>query len=244
MEKIDFYNLKINNFNTDETLSICQEFFRNEQNNLIFFVNAHCFNMAQNNAGYKNALNNVDLLLNDGIGIKLGAKMAGINIRENMNGTDFIPKLISLARKMEQNIYLLGGEEGIAQKAAETLKSKLDGLSIVGTRNGFFEFDDDGEVVDDIVSKNTDLLVVGMGVPRQELWLTKNKDKLKGVKISVAGGAVLDFISGKVERAPRWMQKTGIEWIFRLVQEPKRLFKRYFVGIPVFFLNILKLKRT
>ena len=159
-----------------------------------------------------------------------------------MNGTDFIPKLLTLARDLNKNVYLLGGEEGVAEKAKQNLEWKIPGIKVVGTRNGYFDFDDDNEIVKDIVNKNTDLLIVGMGVPRQELWLTKNKEKLDGVKISVAGGAILDFISENVKRAPKWMRKSGTEWVFRLVQEPVRLFKRYFIGIPKFFYYLAKAK--
>ncbi len=242
MKKTKYYNLLFDNLNTSETLQECEGFLKKEHTNLIFFINAHCFNIAQNNDSYKKALNNADVLLNDGIGFKLGAKFAGITIEENMNGTDFIPKLLTLARDLNKNVYLLGGEEGIAARAREKLESRIPGISIVGTRNGYFDFDHDDEIVADIIGRETELLIVGMGVPRQELWLTKNKGKLKGVKISVAGGAVLDFMSENVKRAPQWMQKTGTEWIFRLYQEPKRLFNRYFVGIPKFFYYLAKAK--
>lgn len=244
MAKTTYYNIQFDNADTADALAICNDLAEGESNNLVFFINAHCFNIAQKNKSYKKALNEADLLLNDGIGFKLGALFKGICIRENMNGTDFIPKLLSLAKDQNKNVYLLGGEEGIARQAGKKLEHRFRGISIVGTRSGYFNFDEDEEIVSDIIQKKTDLLIVGMGVPRQELWLIKNKDRLNGVKISVAGGAVLDFISGNVKRAPSWMRKTGTEWIFRLLQEPKRLFNRYFIGIPVFFFNLIKLNRS
>lgn len=242
MSKARFYNINIDVLNTEETLSICKGFINSTTNNLIFFLNAHCFNIAQKHQDYKNALNNADILLNDGIGIKLGSKRLRIELKENMNGTDFIPRLLEFSKENEQKVYLLGGTEGVASVAKTKTESKIPGISIVGIRNGYFDFDNDEEVISDITSKGTDILIVGMGVPRQELWLTKNKTKLKGVKISIAGGAILDFISEKVERAPMWMQKTGTEWVFRLRQEPSRLFKRYALGIPLFFYYTIKLK--
>lgn len=242
MDKVPYYNVLLDLLDTEETLTKCRTYFKSQTNNLIFFINAHCFNIAQQNSTYKAALNDAGILLNDGIGIKLGALLTGIRIKENMNGTDFVPKLLALARDEQMNVYLLGGEEGVAAKAGQNLKKRINGISIVGTRSGYFNFDHDTEILDDIINKKTDVLIVGMGVPRQELWLIKNKDRLKGVKISVAGGAVLDFISENVRRAPVWMQKSGTEWVFRLAQEPLRLFKRYFIGIPVFFMNIIKIK--
>lgn len=242
MPKTIFYNIDLDILNCAETLLICNQFINTASNHLLFFINAHCFNIAQKNFEYKDALNKADLLLNDGIGIKLGAKLAGIRLKENMNGTDFVPKIFEFAKDHGINIYLLGGMEGIAETAKQKTEIKVPGISIVGVRNGFFDFTQDQEIIDDIVKRKTDILIVGMGVPRQELWLTKNKDKLTGVKISIAAGAILDFISGKVSRAPKWMRHSGIEWIFRFLQEPGRLFKRYAFGIPLFYYNIIKLK--
>jgi N-acetylglucosaminyldiphosphoundecaprenol N-acetyl-beta-D-mannosaminyltransferase len=242
MSKTRYYNIDMDLLDTPETLTRCLEYLESDSNHIVFFMNAHCFNIAQKNSKYRDSLNRSDILLNDGIGIKLGANKIGIHIKENMNGTDFIPKLLEFARDHNKNVYLLGGSDGIATLAAQKMQQKIKGISIVGSRHGYFEFDNDEEVIDDIIQKKTEILIAGMGVPRQELWLTKNKEKLKGVKISVAGGAILDFLSENVARAPGWMQKTGLEWVFRLLQEPRRLFKRYFVGIPLFHYYIFKLK--
>jgi N-acetylglucosaminyldiphosphoundecaprenol N-acetyl-beta-D-mannosaminyltransferase len=242
MSKVRFYNINMDVLNTLETLSICKDFINSTTNHLIFFLNAHCFNIAQKNQEYKDALNNADILLNDGIGIQLGSKKLKIALKENMNGTDFIPRLLEFSKENEQKVYFLGGTEGVASVAKAKTENKIPGISIVGARNGYFDFNNDQEIIHDIISKGTDVLIVGMGVPRQELWLIKNRTKLTGVKISVAGGAILDFISEKVERAPKWMQRTGTEWVFRLRQEPARLFHRYALGIPLFFYYTIKLK--
>jgi exopolysaccharide biosynthesis WecB/TagA/CpsF family protein len=244
MTKTKFYNIRIDLLKTDEALARLESYFSAEQTHLVFFLNAHCFNIAQKNPDYMQALNNAHLLLNDGIGIKLGGMMSGIKIEDNLNGTDFIPKVIELAQLKNYNIYLLGGEKGIPLQAKEKILAQYPNAQIVGSRNGYFEFDNDELIVQDIIQKKTDLLLVGMGVPRQELWLMKNRDKLKGVHVCIAGGAILDFIAEKVSRAPLFMRKTGTEWIFRIYQEPKRLFNRYFIGIPVYFKHLIRLKRT
>jgi N-acetylglucosaminyldiphosphoundecaprenol N-acetyl-beta-D-mannosaminyltransferase len=242
MSKTRYYNIDMDVLDTRETLSRFRGYLESDTNHIVFFINAHCFNIAQQNIKYRETLNQSDILLNDGIGIKLGAKKIGIQIKENMNGTDFIPKLLEFARDHNKNVYFLGGHEGIAAIASKKMQQKFPAISIVGCRNGYFDFDNDKELLDDIIRKKTEILIVGMGVPRQELWLTKNKENLKGVKISVAGGAILDFLSENVARAPDWMQKIGMEWVFRLLQEPRRLFKRYFIGIPLFHYYIFKLK--
>lgn len=243
MEKTHYYNINIDILDTPDAMAICREFLRSENNHLIYFINAHCFNLAQKNESYRGVLNEADLVLNDGVGISLGAKHAGIVLKENMNGTDFIPKLLELAGNDGRNIYFLGGKEGIGYSAKLKAEQRYPDIKVCGYRNGYFDFHKDDDVVKNIVDKKTELLIVGMGVPRQELWLAKNKERLTGVKISIAGGAILDFISENVSRAPKWMRKTGTEWVFRLLQEPARLFKRYAIGIPLFYYYIYKLKK-
>ena len=242
MSRSRYFNLPIDIFDTIELLDLCSKYYQGVGNNLIFFINAHCFNLAQHSADYRNALETADLVLNDGIGIRLGSLLAGIRVKENMNGTDLIPKIIEHGASSGMKVYLLGGEKNIAAIAKENLLNRIPGLLLVGERSGYFDFDDDQEIIDEIISLDTDILIVGMGVPRQELWLAKNKERLSGVKLSIAGGAIIDFLAHKVKRAPKWMQKSGLEWLFRLIQEPVRLFRRYFLGIPIFIFNILMLK--
>jgi N-acetylglucosaminyldiphosphoundecaprenol N-acetyl-beta-D-mannosaminyltransferase len=242
VEKVNFYGIMMNVLESTQFLLKCNEYLAGDKHRNIFFINAHCFNIAYHSSTYKEALNTCDLLLNDGIGIKLGAMFRGIKMKENMCGTDIIPKLLTLASNQGKNIYLLGGKENTAQLAKRKLEEGIPGISIVGCRNGYFDVNQSKPIIDDIIKRKTDILVVGMGVPRQELWLSNNKEELQGIKISIAGGAILDFISQTVYRAPLWMRKIGMEWLFRLLQEPVRLFKRYFLGIPLFFYLIFKLR--
>lgn len=242
MNKQGYYNTKLDVLNSREFLAICQQYISQKDNRIIYFINAHCFNIAQKNRTYLTAVNEADILLNDGIGIKLGSFFTNVKIKENMNGTDIIPKVLEFSKLNNLNVYLLGGSEGVADTAKSNIEKRFPGISIVGSKNGFFDFNNCGNIIDDIINNKTDLLIVGMGVPRQELWLYENKDRLEAVKISIAGGAILDFLSGNINRAPAWMRNSGIEWLYRLIHEPLRLFKRYFIGIPEFFLYIAGFK--
>ena len=159
-----------------------------------------------------------------------------------MNGTDFIPNIINLANKYKKNIYLLGGKPGIAELAKDNIIAKYNSCNIVGVSDGYFDSDKNDYIVNDIVSKKTDILIVGMGGPTQELWIENNREKLEGVKIAIAGGAILDFMSGEIKRAPRFVRKFKAEWIYRLYLEPKRLFRRYIIGNFEFFYYIIKSK--
>jgi N-acetylglucosaminyldiphosphoundecaprenol N-acetyl-beta-D-mannosaminyltransferase len=242
--KYNFFNVDINLIETAEALKFCNSVLQEgKENKMIFFLNAHCFNIAQKNSDYLEAINNADLLLNDGIGIKIGTKILKLPHKENMNGTDFIPKVIELCIDKKRPIFLLGAKEGISDTAAETLKAKYPDINIVGNRSGYFTKDEEDDMINEIDALQTEVLIVGMGVPIQELWIYKNREKFKNVKIIIAGGAIIDFISGKVKRAPVFIQKIGLEWLFRFAQEPRRLFKRYFSGNFVYFWYVFTMLR-
>lgn len=239
VKKYKFFNIDINFINTGEALEWCNSVLQQANScKTIYFLNAHCFNIAQRNREYLKALNNSDLLLNDGIGIKIGSKILKLPHQENMNGTDFIPKVIELCLDKKRPIYLLGAKEGISNIASESLKTRYPDINIVGSRSGYFSNDEESNMIQEINDLKAEVLIVGMGVPIQELWIHKNKEKFKTVKVVIAGGAIIDFISGRVKRAPIWIQKIGMEWFFRFAQEPKRLFRRYFSGNFVYFWHI------
>lgn len=238
--KVKFTNVDINLINKKEAMDICRGYFNSSNVNTIYFLNAHCYNVSRKNEKYKIALNNASLLLNDGIGVKLGLAINGLREKENMNGTDLIPEIVKLATDNGKKLYLLGGKPGIAKLAKKNLLERYAGCEIVGVNDGYFT--DSNEIVNDIINKKADILIVGMGVPLQEVWIDENKEKLKGVQLIIAGGAILDFISGNVKRAPICIRKLKLEWIYRLIQEPKRLFKRYIIGNFKFLYYIFKFK--
>ena len=205
----------------------------------LFFLNAHCFNLAQKDREYFDILNSCDYLLNDGIGIKIASKIEKLVLKKNLNGTDFIPEIAEMASKKGYKIFLLGAKDGIAEEAAVKLKEKFEGLQIAGVHSGYGL---DDSVLEMINNSKADILIAGMGVPMQEKWIRENKSKLGSVKLFVGGGAILDFLSQRIRRAPLLMRKIGLEWLFRLCLEPGRLWRRYLVGNFLFFYYILVLK--
>lgn len=205
----------------------------------LFFLNAHCFNLAQKDREYFDILNSCDYLLNDGIGIKIASKIEKLVLKKNLNGTDFIPEIAEMASKKGYKIFLLGAKDGVAEEAAVKLKEKFEGLQIAGVHSGYGL---DDSVLEMINNSKADILIAGMGVPMQEKWIRENKSKLGSVKLFVGGGAILDFLSQRIRRAPLLMRKIGLEWVFRLCLEPGRLWRRYLVGNFLFFYYILVLK--
>ena len=172
-----------------------------------------------------------DLILTDGVLLIWISKFLKETIKEKISGSDLFPKVCELAAKQKYKVFLLGAEEGIAEKAARNLKAKYPGLEIIGTLSPKFGFEKDEIEIDNIIEliniAKPDILFVGLGAPKQEKFIFKYKDRLK-VPMSLAIGASIDFEAGKVKRAPIWMQKSGFEWFYRILMEPKRMSKRYF----------------
>jgi N-acetylglucosaminyldiphosphoundecaprenol N-acetyl-beta-D-mannosaminyltransferase len=240
--KKKFFNLHLDVLTTEQVLNLTRNFLNSSSTHTIFFLNAHCFNLAQKNPSYYQSLNKTDLLLNDGIGIKLASLFTNVKIKENLNGTDLIPIILSIAAANGNNVFFLGGQEGVAELAARNAMNKISGLNVTGYHSGFFNKTDEPELIQKINNSNAEILVLGMGVPKQEIWAFQNQDLLKATKIIIAGGAILDFLSENIKRAPRWVRKINMEWLFRLYLEPKRMWKRYVIGNIVFFYHVISLK--
>jgi exopolysaccharide biosynthesis WecB/TagA/CpsF family protein len=194
-----------------------------------FFMNAHCCNIRRYNASYTRAVAAADVLLPDGIGVELAAKMAGQKLTANLNGTDLVPMLMAEAARMGKSVYLFGGTPGTADAAASRLIHTLPNLRIAGTRDGYDGGADVEAVIDDINESGADIVLVALGVPMQEIWLHKHAHRLDA-PLTLAVGALFDFLAGTVVRAPKLVRRVKMEWAWRLAQEPRRLAKRYLVG--------------
>ncbi len=200
----------------------------------VAFINAHCLNIAYKNEEYKQILRECSAVFADGIGAKIGAKMLGYRVEENVNGTDMFP----LLAQKPYRIYLFGGAPGVAATALEKAK-KLNGKAeFVGCADGFFKEKSEETIFSEIAESKVDILLVALGVPKQEEWIHRNLDKLSNCT-AIGVGGLLDFVSERIPRAPLWMRKLNIEWCFRLYCEPKRLFRRYIIGNPLFITRVL-----
>lgn len=199
------------------------------------FVNAHCLNMAWSDKGYLDVLKRSDVVWPDGIGVKLAGRILGFPVPENVNGTDMFP----LICESGLSIWLLGAAPGVAEIAMRKAKEAHPDAVLLGADHGYFE-DEEAErkAIEAINAARPDALLVAMGVPRQEKWIARHQDELQ-CGVAVAVGGLFDFVSGRIPRAPLWMRKSGLEWLFRLYQEPTRLFRRYVIGNPLFLARTL-----
>jgi len=199
------------------------------------FINAHCINVADHDPRYREALHSADLLLPDGSGMSLAARLAGETLGENLNGTDLFPELCREAAARGESIYLLGGKPGIAAAAARAMTQRYPGLRIAGTRHGFWRADEEAAVLAEVNASGAGLVLVGMGVPRQEIWIDRHRARLAAPVVMGVGG-LFDYYSGAIPRAPLAFRRIGCEWVWRLAQEPRRLFVRYVLGNPRFIM--------
>jgi N-acetylglucosaminyldiphosphoundecaprenol N-acetyl-beta-D-mannosaminyltransferase len=193
---------------------------------------------AKNNAHFQDILNKADLSLCDSEIVKIAASFLGYNIKEKITGWDLLTVICKRLGRKSKYFILGGNEEDIIIAAHELERSNSD-VKIVGFHHGYFGKDKDREIISIINSVNTDILIIGMGSPRQELWVDKNKEFLK-TKIIMCVGGIIDIVAGKTNRAPVWMQKAGLEWSWRLILEPKRLWRRYLIDDMGFFYLLLK----
>ncbi|RUZ80849.1 glycosyltransferase [Mesorhizobium sp. M7A.F.Ca.US.006.01.1.1] len=206
----------------------------------VSFLNAHNANIAYTDPVFAQALDDF-LILPDGIGIDLAARLLyGAPFPDNLNGTDFVPAFLQ-ASTTPLTVGLLGATRVNAEAASVKLAALAVQHRFVVIHDGYFPASQEQEIVDRIAALRPDVLLVAMGVPRQELWIERHIDA-RHCTLPIAVGALLDFLSGAVPRAPLWMRRLRLEWLFRLAVEPSRLWRRYVVGNPLFLLRVVRQK--
>ncbi len=235
----------IDNLTMDESLDRIIELIRmgraDGRTRQVATVNADFVVKAAEDPELRFILQESDLATPDGMPLVWGARALGVDIEERVAGADMIPALATKAAENGLSIYLFGSVDGVAEKAAEILKDNNPGLNIVGTASPPFTslIDMDPKYVEDIRAKKPDILLVALGNPKQEKFISMHKNKL-GAAVAIGIGGTLDFIAGKQTRAPIWMQNTGTEWMFRMFSDPKRLVERYYndlTGFSRFFIS-------
>jgi alpha-1,3-mannosyltransferase len=206
-------------------------------NTIVAFANAHCLNIAHRDPSLRAALGEA-VVLNDGIGVDFASRLLfGVQFPDNLNGTDFTPYYLQHTRHCLR-IFLLGAKSSAVNRAARLFADKYPQHVVVGCHGGYFPRSDDSLIAREIKASAADLVLVAMGNPDQELWLRANF-AASGCRLGFAVGALFDFMAGEVQRAPVWVRSARSEWIYRLAQEPARLWRRYVLGNPVFVLRIL-----
>ena len=208
---------------------------------LVFFVNAHCVNLAARDRDYVRALHAADLIYADGAGMAIAARLAGEPLVDNVNGTDLFPVLCARAADAGVPIALLGARPGIAQRCADNMRARFPALRVAWVRDGYFEPGEERSLIAGLNASGAGIVLVAFGVPRQEAWLARHAGEMRAPVLLGVGG-LFDFYSGLRSRAPWLLRKTGLEWAWRLALEPRRLFRRYVFGNPLFLARLCWLR--
>lgn len=203
----------------------------------VAFANPDCLNISRRNEAYATVLQNAEMVLPDGIGIKVGCRLQGVAMRDNLNGTDLFPILCEAAERQGLSLFLLGAKPGIAEATAVNMRKRFPSLRIAGTHHGYFEPAAEAEVIETINAAQADILLVAMGAPQQELFLARWKDQLLA-PLRMGVGGLFDYYSDSIARAPVWMREIGMEWVWRIIQEPGRMWRRYVIGNPAFIYRV------
>lgn len=232
MPRIKFMNIEIDNLTMKETLKAINKLIRENQNAYVVTPNVDHLVQLDKDKELQDAYANASLILADGKPLLWIARWYHTPIKEKISGSDLFPLLCKMAAYKGYKMFFLGAAEGVAVKAAENLSKKYQGLQVAGTYSPPFGFDKNEAEVEKIVKiikeANPEILIVGLGCPKQEKFMYHYCKKLN-VPISLGLGACFDFEAGKIKRAPRWMSNHGLEWLFRITQDPKRMTKRYLI---------------
>lgn len=218
--KTDILGVAIDNVVTDEAVSLGVALMDKPGFHYVVTPNPEFVLAAKKDEEFRNVLNDADLALPDGIGIIYAAKILGCPLKGRATGVDFAQGLMASMAASGKKLFLLGAKPGVAEQAAQKLTTAHPGLTVCGTNDGYFK--EDEPVIEKIRASGADVVFVCLGAPKQELWMQKN-GAATGASLAVGLGGCLDVFAGNVQRAPRAMQKAGLEWLYRLYKEPKRI---------------------
>lgn len=225
-------NTFINNIDMNEALLCIDKMISSSKKSYIVAINVDVVMRIESDAYLKKITDEADMVLVDGKPLVWISKLYKRPVKEKISGSDLIPLLCERAARLKYSLFIIGGKPGIADKAKEKLEHMFPDINIVGTYApplGFENEELELNKINGMISKvKPDILIACLGCPKQEKWIYENYHKYDA-KVSICAGATVDFLAGNVKRAPKWMSEHGLEWFYRFIQEPKRLFKRYFV---------------
>jgi len=244
MDSISIMGVRINNVTMADVMDIVEQKLKKEEKYIIYTPNTEIIMMCQNDKEFLSYMNQSDINIPDGIGLVYASKMKNIPLKEKVAGFDLSMKLLEYSDKNRLKLYTVGGKPGVAERALENVHEKYPNIEIVGSHHGYFKgahlgqggHEEEKLVVDEINFKKPDILFVGFGAKKQEQWIQYNKDKVNA-KIIIGNGGTIDVLAGNVKRAPDIYVNLGLEWLYRLAKEPKRITRQ--IVLPIFMLKIL-----
>ena len=230
--RVDILGVGFDNITMDQAVAEGVRLMSTEGAHYAATPNPEIVEVCREDEAARDAVNGADLVLADGIGVIYGAKIMGTPLKGRVTGIGFAQGLMARMAENGKSLFLLGAKPGVAEKAAERLREQYPGLRIAGTHDGYFQ--EDGPVVEAVRGRGADVVFVCLGAPKQEKWMQKNGEAT-GARLLVGLGGCLDVFSGEVKRAPEVFQKLGLEWLHRLIKEPRRIGRM--MKLPLFLIH-------
>ena len=234
---VELLGFNIDDFTFDEAIVKAKAYIDGDKVSQVVTINPEMFQTAEKDAGFANIVREAEMVIPDGVGVKIALKLTGKNA-SRIPGIDFAYRLLEEASISGIPVAIIGAKEEVIQKAVENLNKKISGLNIVYWHNGYFS--DNSEIYSELKAKSPKLILVALGSPKQEQFIYEAK-KILNPALMVGIGGSLDVWSGTVKRAPKIFQVLGIEWLYRTLSQPSR-FKRIFPALPLFLIKVLSYK--
>lgn len=244
MDRVKIFGVNIHNITFEETTRVLKEYLKGESLKAIYTPNTEIVMAAKDDFSLRDLLNQGDLIIPDGIGLIYGSKIRHKPLKERVTGFDTSMKLLEIANENGYSIYLLGGKDGVAEEAAKRISKDYPNVRIAGFHHGFFKgshlglMDEPEEelIIKGINNAAPDIIFVGLGFPKQELWINANKDRIKG-KVIIGNGGVMDILAGNARRAPDIFINLRLEWFYRLMKQPSRIKRQ--MALPKFMIQVI-----
>jgi N-acetylglucosaminyldiphosphoundecaprenol N-acetyl-beta-D-mannosaminyltransferase len=236
--QISVLGVQISDYSQAEAIACIESMIAERRNtHSIFIANAHTLNVATGEPRYRAVLNSATKVFADGTGVRWAARLRGVRLKDNLVGTDLIPRLFHATAGRGYRYFLLGADANAIQGAAQACVKAYPGWELAGFHHGYIEGDKTIEVIKQINAARADLLLVAMGNPRQEIWIHTHQMKLQ-VPVCIGVGGLFDHWAGNLQRAPLWVRQRGLEWLQILLQQPHK-WRRYLIGNPLFLLRVV-----
>lgn len=236
--RLTICGVPLDSVTTASVLDRIRDSLSNDRGLRITFVNADCVNKAVRDPEYRSSIESADLSLPDGIGVRLGSAILGRAVRENINGTDLFPRLCRLLEDTGDSIFLLGARPGVAREMERRLHERFPRLNVAGVQHGYFFEHVAPHIAHKVRQSGAAVVLTALGAPRQDVFNERHFEAM-GVSVACGVGGLFDFNSGRVARAPVWIREIGMEWVYRMAQEPRRLWKRYLLGNIEFLFRVV-----
>lgn len=242
MNKIHILNTCIDNLSMNETLVQVEKSIKKSEQLHHVVVNAGKIVSMQKDADLRRSVNESDIINADGQAVVWASRFLGKPLKERVAGIDLMANLVEMAHQNDYKIFLFGAREEVVKSVVDLYSEKYSPELIAGYRNGYFKKEEEDTIAKEIAESGAQMLFVAISSPTKENFLYKHRETLKDIYFIMGVGGSFDVFAGKTKRAPKWMQNIGMEWFYRFLQEPKRMWKRYLVGNSKFIYLVLKEK--